>query len=738
MDYSVIKNENLIKYFWKESFNNPVNLLNTLENLKNINRYKTDLDFKIIIDLYILNIRSSFGVKKEYFELIKNIYLLISKTDTNLIKSLAYLIIGTFFSNIGIFDTALKSYFDILKMYPDRNNEFLSISYYMIGKEFEKANSLTEAFNYYNKALINLRKNLRFIISSYNDLVVSYNSSMAKLQYEDNKFEKAEKYINVSDNNYTEKLNFNTKSIYFHSKIFKYCHDNDIDNLMQTVDNYRNLLLEQNRIIEYVDLFNLLFELTYKNKNGIDIKKYIPEIDSMINEDVIFWSLGNYYKNLIEIYNDNNEIKNNLSYKLMHFVRNEREITNKQYDSILSSIFSIEEQKTKNTFIAEQNSIIENYNLEMENTIKKYEMENKKLEDIVSLGETLTSTLETKDIVMTIISFIEENLDILVETFTVVFYDADKNVLVFDFLYEGGKLLSAPDIPIDRSNSFNAQCFRNREKIIISNFNDSFISKEEKENFIIKNSNARTNSAIFLPITYKTEITGVVSIQSQKPNAFNNDVANYINLFLPYISIALHNSYIRKKLNEEEKITEEVSKKLNKKRLELSKISNIDGLTLIDNRRAYEKKSNIIYDYASKNNIPVHVVMFDIDYFKKYNDTYGHLMGDEVLKIVARTINKYFNDDYSTFARFGGEEFIGIFIEKSNDKAYEKIDNIRNEIQNLQISSVNSSFGIITISIGLYSINNTREIDRNFVIERADNALYLAKNSGRNKVIQLN
>lgn len=738
MDYSVIKNENLIKYFWKESFNNPINLLNTLENLKNINRYKTDLDFKIIIDLYILNIRSSFGVKKEYFELIKNIYLLISKTDTNLIKSLAYLIIGTFFSNIGIFDTALKSYFDILKMYPDRNNEFLSISYYMIGKEFEKANSLTEAFNYYNKALINLRKNLRFIISSYNDLVVSYNSSMAKLQYEDNKFEKAEKYINVSDNNYTEKLNFNTKSIYFHSKIFKYCHDNDIDNLMQTVDNYRNLLLEQNRIIEYVDLFNLLFELTYKNKNGIDIKKYIPEIDSMINEDVIFWSLGNYYKNLIEIYNDNNEIKNNLSYKLMHFVRNEREITNKQYDSILSSIFSIEEQKTKNTFIAEQNSIIENYNLEMENTIKKYEMENKKLEDIVSLGETLTSTLETKDIVMTIISFIEENLDILVETFTVVFYDADKNVLVFDFLYEGGKLLSAPDIPIDCSNSFNAQCFRNREKIIISNFNDSFISKEEKENFIIKNSNARTNSAIFLPITYKTEITGVVSIQSQKPNAFNNDVANYINLFLPYISIALHNSYIRKKLNEEEKITEEVSKKLNKKRLELSKISNIDGLTLIDNRRAYEKKSNIIYDYASKNNIPVHVVMFDIDYFKKYNDTYGHLMGDEVLKIVARTINKYFNDDYSTFARFGGEEFIGIFIEKSNDKAYEKIDNIRNEIQNLQISSVNSSFGIITISIGLYSINNTREIDRNFVIERADNALYLAKNSGRNKVIQLN
>lgn len=127
--------------------------------------------------------------------------------------------------------------------------------------------------------------------------------------------------------------------------------------------------------------------------------------------------------------------------------------------------------------------------------------------------------------------------------------------------------------------------------------------------------------------------------------------------------------------------------------------------------------------------------MLDIDYFKKINDTYGHVVGDEVLKILAEVIlNNLRKTDY--LGRFGGEEFIAILPETDRAIALEVAERLRVAIA--QIIFPNETDVIqITVSIGIATYHPSDEEFKS-LLERADNALYAAKNQGRNCVVEGN
>jgi len=153
-----------------------------------------------------------------------------------------------------------------------------------------------------------------------------------------------------------------------------------------------------------------------------------------------------------------------------------------------------------------------------------------------------------------------------------------------------------------------------------------------------------------------------------------------------------------------------------------------DALTGIYNRSYYfEKISNEIAQ-ANRYGTTFCVILLDIDHFKIFNDTYGHLKGDEVLIQVSKTIqsNKRKTD---TFARWGGEEFIILLEKTASDKAELIAEHFRKLIQNIHISGVQQ----ITASFGVTEFINGD--DDNTIVKRADDALYLAKESGRNKVM---
>ena len=171
-----------------------------------------------------------------------------------------------------------------------------------------------------------------------------------------------------------------------------------------------------------------------------------------------------------------------------------------------------------------------------------------------------------------------------------------------------------------------------------------------------------------------------------------------------------------------------------KKRVEL--ISITDGLTNIYNRRHFNELFPKVINSAKRENELVSFLIMDIDHFKQYNDTYGHQMGDDVLIKVSNSIKNSLkrSDDYCF--RLGGEEFGVIFKIESKDKAIEFSNTIRENIENLKIEHTgNSASNYVTASFGLIC-KNAKEIENdNIAYKDADDLLYNAKESGRNKVV---
>lgn len=161
-----------------------------------------------------------------------------------------------------------------------------------------------------------------------------------------------------------------------------------------------------------------------------------------------------------------------------------------------------------------------------------------------------------------------------------------------------------------------------------------------------------------------------------------------------------------------------------KKYSELEHLANYDKLTNIYNRRKFEELLNIEYKIVNRYKRDLSAIFFDIDFFKKINDNFGHDTGDEVLRTISKLVSDNLREtDY--FARWGGEEFIILLIETNKEEAYLIAEKIRTLVENYKFDKVNT----VTISLGVTQLRNERMIS---FLKRLDNTLYNAKKKGRN------
>lgn len=172
-----------------------------------------------------------------------------------------------------------------------------------------------------------------------------------------------------------------------------------------------------------------------------------------------------------------------------------------------------------------------------------------------------------------------------------------------------------------------------------------------------------------------------------------------------------------------------------KKQLEgIKQAAKTDMLTGLLNRRGFDEAMHEALMNSDNRNRPLSIIMADIDHFKKVNDTHGHLIGDNVLKILSKLLKKQIKGK-DTAARFGGEEFIIILPETSLKGAFAVAEQIRETLQAIRWTTKGSgkAIGTITISLGVaqYKVDDSVES----LVSRADHALYAAKKSGRNKTM---
>ncbi len=340
------------------------------------------------------------------------------------------------------------------------------------------------------------------------------------------------------------------------------------------------------------------------------------------------------------------------------------------------------------------------------------------------MGKRLTSTLDLAAIydymysslgrIMPVDGFLMSVIDENLERLDIQLYMEDKQKMKLD------------SVDIHNKASLLGWCFLNNKEIFSGNIlvdYESYINEK-----LLYAGDPLMQSVIYIPIQFQGKAMGVLSVQSKKQQAFDEYHLELLKALSAYLAIAINNAVKSKVLVDEIEMRKSAQLELETLNNHLKDLSERDGLTGVANRHRLEAH---LKELAMQRNQTIYAYMIDIDFFKNYNDTYGHLKGDEVLIEVAQVLEHTFAKFNGFFARYGGEEFVGILKDMSFEEAKLFTETALGVVRALKIPHEGSILGELTISLGMATNSKSMTFDK--TISYADRALYLSKRTGRNK-----
>ncbi|MCX8130020.1 MAG: GGDEF domain-containing protein [Clostridia bacterium] len=337
-------------------------------------------------------------------------------------------------------------------------------------------------------------------------------------------------------------------------------------------------------------------------------------------------------------------------------------------------------------------------NIKLEETNKKLTSSIAEFYTLQQISQAISSILDIKELLKYVNDII---LGVMgVNYSTIIIYDEKKDKLrVHTTNIKNRDELETVNRNINCSILLGAL---NNGKPIAENFVDpeEYVFVEGRE----------VNSLICVPLITKTRKFGLVLIEHKYFSAFDEENVRLLDIIGQQVGIAMENAELYQKMQD---------------------MATIDGLTGVYNRLYFQDRLHKEFKNAQVGNYELSVAIFDIDHFKRFNDTFGHLFGDKVLKTIADLVNNSLRSS-DVFARYGGEEFIILFPHTKLDEAYEKVESLRQKISHASIKD-NLVTASVTVSFGIacYPENASME---NELVRYADDALYEAKKAGRNCV----
>jgi len=180
---------------------------------------------------------------------------------------------------------------------------------------------------------------------------------------------------------------------------------------------------------------------------------------------------------------------------------------------------------------------------------------------------------------------------------------------------------------------------------------------------------------------------------------------------------------------------ETMNEELARSNRELQRLSSLDGLTGVANRRQFDEILEQEWQRSARTNMPLSLIFADIDYFKRYNDHYGHQAGDDTLKQVAAALRQTVHRPADLVSRYGGEEFVMVLPDTTLEGAVAVANKVLQSVRDLHIPHENAEDSDrVTLSIGVATLNPKENEKPDMLVEAADKALYRAKETGRNRV----
>jgi diguanylate cyclase (GGDEF)-like protein len=224
-------------------------------------------------------------------------------------------------------------------------------------------------------------------------------------------------------------------------------------------------------------------------------------------------------------------------------------------------------------------------------------------------------------------------------------------------------------------------------------------------------------SAIYVPLKFGPDIIGVLSVQSPAANAYNTADVELLETCALYLAVRVHDA------------RQESANRA------LQGLVSSDGLTGVANRRTFDER--IVSEWARcvKAKTPMGIVFVDVDYFKAFNDSYGHIAGDACLQQVAHALGACVKRTNDVLARYGGEEFAAILPSTTLPDAIIVAERMRAAVEAMHIDHDGSTLGRVSISLGVASVPAVHGVDPMSVVKLADEAAYNAKEGGRNRVV---
>jgi diguanylate cyclase (GGDEF)-like protein len=291
------------------------------------------------------------------------------------------------------------------------------------------------------------------------------------------------------------------------------------------------------------------------------------------------------------------------------------------------------------------------------------------------------------------------------EDFVIDFYDEERQEIYSAYIVEMGQRIHAPPHPVD--SGLGGYVVRTGQAVRLS-------SPEQIRTcgiqFIPYGCGPITSSVLAVPVRAKGKIIGMISAQSYQPHAYSRDDQELLEMLAAHAAIAFENAQLF---------------------TEIEALAATDPLTGVLNRRRFFDLGRNEFERARRYDLPLSALMLDVDHFKKFNDTYGHPIGDRLLCVIAERCQQELRQ-VDTLNRYGGEEFAILLPETGLSKAEVVAERLRQQIAQTAIAFNGERHGA-TISLGAATVDASCT-SFEMLLERADQAMYAAKQAGRNRV----
>jgi diguanylate cyclase (GGDEF)-like protein len=688
-----------------------------------LEEHRNSIDLQIVKDALYVEIRSLWLMSR-LDEAVKrsNDLLEMSTEEDSLYKARALNVIGNVFYDLSNYDRSLDYYRKGLqhsRIAQDRKSEAAILN--NIGEIYLSLEAYEQAHSYYAQSMS--------ISKEIDDATMMGMSQLnfGESYFKQGRMEEAYEYVMVALQNFTENEDYISLSYSYYLMARIQREEERIDkaksDLTHAIKIMRRLQDYYNLNKAYIEMIDILIEeenfedgLEYI-EDGLDISERLkaPKEKSIIAlyAAEIYERLGQYHESL-------NYHKMYVDARLQH--------ENEKGDELLNNINA----QIKIDKAEHEKEIYRLRNVELRKKSDEIQKLYNDMRIINTIGQDITSTLEIKKVLYLLYEKINKLMD--ATSFGIILLDKESNQLDLRLFLIYGQLVPVNPIDLDDDKSLAAFAIRRKKPILIGNVDQD----RSFEEFGIRPTQIGANesrSVMMVPLILQNEAIGAITVQSTLSEAYKDYHFNLIKALAAYIAIAIKNSQESQKLSleiEERIKTQNELEILNER---LSRMSYIDALTQIPNRRSFVDYFERELYRAKRQKESIVLLIIDIDYFKEYNDNYGHVEGDKCLTRVAQLLKTALKREIDFVARYGGDEFVAVLSNIENDGGRLVAEQIVFNVKEAALEHVHSPIeDIITITIGGIACVPEQDMTMEQIIHYADNALYVAKDKGRNQI----